>query len=291
MRQLLEAIQRFKINTLYLVPPIIIAMTNNKAVLDKYDLSSVKAIFTGAAPLGAESAENLEKQHPSWTIRQGYGLTETSTVICSTSPHDIWYGSSGSLLPGVQARIVSPQGDDIDVYDQPGELVVKSPSVVLGYLNNERATKETFQDGWMRTGDEAVVRKSVNGHEHIFIVDRIKELIKVKGMQVAPAELEAHLLTHPAVADAAVIPVHDDAAGERPKAFVVKSSQVALEDSDQLLVRDIIKHVKQHKAKHKWLEGGVEFIDVIPKSPSGKILRRLLRDKEKEKRRKSGAKL
>ena len=110
-------------------------------------------------------------------------------------------------------------------------------------------------------------------------------------MQVAPAELEAHLLTHSAVADAAVIPIYDDAAGELPKAFVVKSASIGLEENERMLIRKIQKHVEQHKARHKWLKGGVEFVDVIPKSPSGKILRRMLRDKEKEARRKRGARL
>lgn len=175
-------------------------MAKNKAALEKFDLSSVQSIFTGAAPLGAETAEKLQSQYPSWKIRQGYGkilptvfavlglrlltlpvgLTETSTVICATAFHDILLGSSGSLLPSVQAKIVSIEGAEITGYDQPGELVVKSPSVVLGYLNNSKANKETFQDGWMRTGDEALVRMSPQGNEHIFIVDRIKELIKVK---------------------------------------------------------------------------------------------------------------
>jgi acyl-coenzyme A synthetase/AMP-(fatty) acid ligase len=112
-----------------------------------------------------------------------------------------------------------------------------------------------------------------------------------QGLQVAPAELEAHLLTHPAVADCAVIPIPDDAAGEVPKAYIVKSSSVGIEDNDRMVAREIAKHVEDHKARHKWLKGGVEFIDVIPKSPSGKILRRLLRDKDKEARRKKGAKL
>lgn len=289
--QFLHSIQRFKINSLPLVPPIVILMAKNKAALDKFDLSSVRSIFTGAAPLGAETAEELQTQHPSWKIRQGYGLTETSTVICSTAVHDIFLGSCGSLIPSVQAKIVSIEGTEITGYDQPGELVVKSPSVVLGYLNNPQANEETFQDGWMRTGDEAVVRKSPQGNEHIFIVDRIKELIKVKGLQVAPAELEAHLLTHPAVSDAAVIPVPDEAAGELPKAFIVKSSSVGLEDSDRMLMREIQKHVEEHKARHKWLKGGVQFVDVVPKSPSGKILRRLLRDQDREARRQKGPKL
>lgn len=108
------------------------------------------------------------------------GLTETSTVVCSSPVSDIWFGSSGSLLPSTEARIVTIEGIEITGYDQPGELVVRSPSVVLGYLNNDQANRETFQDGWMRTGDEAVVRKAPSGNEHIWIVDRIKELIKVK---------------------------------------------------------------------------------------------------------------
>jgi len=279
------------------VPPIIIGMAKNPNVCAKFDLSSVKAIFTGAAPLGVETAEDLQKQYPSWSIRQGYGLTETCTVVLSTSASDVWLGSCGSVLPTMKAKLMSPEGKEITGYDQPGELVIQSPSVVLGYLNNDKANLETFiadTDGngrWMRTGDEAVVRKAPSGNEHFFIVDRIKELIKVKGLQVAPAELEAHLLTHPSVADVAVIPVPDDAAGEVPKAFVVKSASVGLEENDRLVAREIAKHVEGHKARHKWLKGGVEFIDVIPKSPSGKILRRLLRDKDKEARRAKGAKL
>lgn len=287
----LETIQRFKINCLYLVPPIIILLTKQKQLCDQFDLSSVDAVFTGAAPLGEETADELSKLYPKWVIRQGYGLTETSTVVCSTIDHDVWFGSSGSLLPGIEVKLVTLEGTEITGYDQPGELLVKSPAVTLGYHNKPDATKETFQDGWMRTGDEAVIKQSPKGYEHIFIVDRIKELIKVKGLQVAPAELEAHLLTHPYVNDCAVIPIPDDRAGEVPKAFVVKSPQVGLEESDRMVARAIEKHVEEHKSRHKWLKGGIEFIDVIPKSPSGKILRRLLRDKEKEKRRSQGAKL
>jgi long-subunit acyl-CoA synthetase (AMP-forming) len=108
------------------------------------------------------------------------GLTETCTVVCSTSPDDIWFGSSGSLLPGIECKIVTVEGVEVTGYDQPGELLVKGPAVVLGYLNNDKANTETFQDGYMRTGDEAVIRKGPSGHEHVFIVDRIKELIKVK---------------------------------------------------------------------------------------------------------------
>lgn len=284
-------------------------MTKNRQLLANYDLSNVKAIITGAAPLGHETAEELNKMYPTWVVRQAYGLTETSTVVCATKPDDVYLGSSGSLLPGFEVKLVTLEGHEITGYDQPGELLVKSPSVVLGYLNNDQANRETFQDGYMRTGDEAVIRKSAKGNEHIFIVDRIKELIKVKvrfaavhvsqhpanflqqGHQVAPAELEAHLLTHPFVNDCAVIQIPDEKAGEVPKAFVVKSPSVGLEEPDRLVARSIQKYVEEHKARYKWLAGGVEFIDVIPKSPSGKILRRLLRDQEKEKRRKAGAKI
>lgn len=292
MKTTLEAITKYRIKTLYLVPPIIILMTKSKPTLDQHDLSSVQAIFTGAAPLGEETSADLQAIFPSWKIRQGYGLTETCTVVCSTIPNDIWFGSCGSLVPSIEARLVTAEGAEVTGYDQPGELWVKSPAVVLGYLNNPAANRETFVDGYMRTGDEAVVRRHpTSGHEHVFITDRIKELIKVNGLQVAPAELEAHILTHPFVNDCVVIAIPSEREGEIPKAFVVKSPNVGLEDSDAMVKRDIAKHVETHKARHKWLKGGVEFIDVVPKSPSGKILRRLLRDREKEKRRAAGAKL
>jgi acyl-CoA synthetase (AMP-forming)/AMP-acid ligase II len=195
-KQCMQAVQDHKIVTLYLVPPIIIMMTKQADVLKQFDLSSVKAIFTGAAPLGEETATELGKQYPSWFIRQGYGLTETCTVVCSSANFDIWFGSSGSLLPSIEARLVTPEGNEITGYDQPGELLVKSPSVVLGYLNNDKANKETFVldgngDRWMCTGDEAVIKKNPkSGNEHIFIVDRIKELIKVKVCAV-----KSHLLS------------------------------------------------------------------------------------------------
>lgn len=161
-------------------------------------------------------------------------------------------------------------------------------------MNNKKATEETFitdeQGYWVKTGDEVKVEKSSNGQEHVWILDRIKELIKVKGHQVAPAELEAALLTHHAVDDCCVIPIPDDRAGERPKAFIVKSRSVGLEDNERMLKRGIQKHIEKTKSDYKWIRE-VEFVDVIPKSPSGKILRRMLRDQEKEKRRKAGAKL
>lgn len=185
-----KAIQDYKITCLYIVPPIIINMIRQQDICKRYDMSSVEGLFTGAAPLGAETADALQKCYPSWKIRQGYGLTETCTVVSSSSPNDIKFGTSGSLLPGTRAKLVSVEGVEITGYDQPGELVVQSKSVVIGYLNNEKANKETFLDDtdgfgkWMRTGDEAIFTKSKNGHDHLTITERIKELIKVKGLQV-----------------------------------------------------------------------------------------------------------
>jgi len=184
MQLLLSSVQNYKINSLYLVPPIIILMAKNKPVLDKFDLSSVRILFTGAAPLGKETADEFAAQYPRWLIRQGYGLTETSTVVSSTSGLDIWFGSSGSLIPGIEARIVDTDGREVTAYDTPGEMWVKGPAVTLGYLHNDKATRETYvtdsMGRWLRTGDEVVVRKAPSGNEHFFVVDRIKELIKVK---------------------------------------------------------------------------------------------------------------
>jgi len=251
-------------------------------------------VLCGAAPMGEETTRDLKRIYPQWTVGQAYGMTETSAVVCDTSEHDVLDRSSGSLISGIVAKVIGLDGEEVTEHDTPGELLVQAPSVVLGYLNDEKATAETFvhhDDGrWIRTGDEVVVTRAPSGNEHIVIVDRIKELIKVGGHQVAPAELEAHLLSHPAVSDTAVIQTPDESAGEVPKAFVVKTPAYAGKPDDQV-TREILKHVEDHKAPYKRLRGGVEFVDVIPKSPSGKILRRLWRDKEREKRKRQGVKL
>ncbi|KAF4965387.1 hypothetical protein FSARC_6801 [Fusarium sarcochroum] len=289
----LGAVSRFKIEQLPIVPPIVIQMLDKREVCRKYDLSSVRFVYTGAAPLGKETVDDLLGLYPKWRLGQGYGMTETATVFIQSSEHDTQVGTTGSLLPAAKAKIVDSEGTEITDYETPGELLIQSPTVSLGYFNNPKATEETFfedKDGrWIRTGDEVLVRMSETGNEHFVVVDRVKELIKVKGHQVAPAELEAHLLTHAAVSDCAVIQVPDARAGEVPKAFVVKSNNVT--QSDEELVRDIQQYVEEHKARYKWLKGGVEFIQAIPKSPTGKILRRKLRDRERERRKTEGAKL
>jgi acyl-CoA synthetase (AMP-forming)/AMP-acid ligase II len=184
LRQLLETIQRFKINFLYLVPPIIIQLLRNQELCAKYDLSSARFIYTGAAPLGAETHREVVKAFPHLNVGQGYGMTETSTVAISTSEHDVVIGTSGSLVPGCRAKVLDEEGKEVTEYGKRGELYIQSPSVTLGYLNNERATAEAYvhddNGRWLRTGDVVVVSKTNQGVEHLSIVDRIKELIKTK---------------------------------------------------------------------------------------------------------------
>lgn len=290
----LASIQRFRIEQLIIVPPIIIRMLQSHDICRRYDLSSVRFVFSGAAPLGQETIQNLLELYPTWTVAQAYGMTESAVVVTSSSEHDVMHRSSGSLIPGFRAKIMDPDGNEILEHDKPGELLVQSPSVVLGYLNNEAATTETFvhhDDGrWLRTGDEVLMTLAPSGYEHLVVVDRLKELIKVKGMQVSPAELESHILAHPAVFDCAVIQTPDERAGEVPKAYVVVSPEFSSRSPEEV-VRLITQHVADHKPSYMWIKGGVKFVAEIPKSPTGKILRRLLRDKEREKRRSEGTRL
>ncbi|KAF5235640.1 hypothetical protein FANTH_11659 [Fusarium anthophilum] len=247
----LAAVSRFKIQQLPIVPPIVIQMLDRRELSRKYDLSSVRFVYTGAAPLGKETVDDLLNLYPKWRLGQGYGMTETATVFIQSSEHDTQVGTTGSLLPAAKARIVDPDGQEITEYEKPGELLIQSPTVSLGYFDNPKATAETFFDDvdgrWIRTGDEVLVRMSEGGNEHFVVVDRVKELIKVKGHQVAPAELESHLLTHPAVSDCAVIQIPDARAGEVPKAFVVKANHGS--QSDEELVKDIQRYVEEHKAR------------------------------------------
>jgi len=249
-----------------------------------YDFSHVRMLFCGAAPLSAALTENIVRLLPNAHIGQGYGMTETSTsvVMCPLSQKVGKLGSIGQLITGVRARVVKEDGT-LARAGEPGELVVKIPSSALRYQNNEKATAETFiGDGWVRTGDKVVIDEN----NDVFIVDRLKEILKVRGFQVAPAELEGHLLEHPDVADTCVVGVPDDYSGEVPLAFVVLSADAAkraLRGSAEVaeIKATILKHVADHKASYKRLAGGVEFIDAIPKNPSGKLLRRVLRDKVK----------
>ena len=236
-------------------------------IRDSYDLTSLELVMSGAAPLGAElTAEASDRID--CEIVQGYGMTELSPVSHMTPPGQYRPGSVGVTVPNSECRIVDPETGQDKGLGEEGELWVRGPMVMAGYLNNPEATAETIDsEGWLHTGDVAVI----DDHEHIYIVDRVKELIKYKGFQVPPAELEAIIISHPSVADVAVIGIPDDEAGEIPKAFVtLKPGMDATQTDIQDYVSDKVATYKQIRM--------VEFIDEIPKSPSGKILRRFLRD-------------
>lgn len=177
-------IAKYRINTLYLVPPIIISMINNLQVMRRFDLTAVRRVWVGAAPLASQITTALLSHYPMWKVTLGYGMTETCVVVTSSTPRDIVLGSSGWLLPGFEALLIDDTGAKITDYNKPGEVLVKSPSVVLGYLNNDTANREAFIDlpegRFIRTGDIGLFRKAPSGNEHLWIIDRLKELIKVK---------------------------------------------------------------------------------------------------------------
>ena len=266
LQQSLELIQQHKITRLFAVPPIVLALAKHPLV-DQYDLSSLKQVFSGAAPLGAEVAQEAAERIDCEVV-QGYGMTEMSPVSHVTRMGDFKPGTCGVTVANTECRIVDNEGGEDQGVGAVGELWVRGPQVMKGYLNNPDATAEAIDsDGWLHTGDVAFIDED----GHMTIVDRVKELIKYKGFQVAPAELEALLLTNPAIADAAVVGVPDDEAGERPRAFIV------LRDGQELSAADVTSFTAEHVATYKVVHD-VVFTDAIPKSASGKILRRLLRD-------------
>ncbi|MGV9710885.1 AMP-binding protein [Gordonia sp. NPDC003424] len=252
----------------HLAPPIVLALATAPEV-DDYDLSTMTKALSGAAPLDAALARRVAER-TGIAVRQGYGMTEagpgTNTVPLDefdTVPID----SIGPLLPHTEARVVDPTTSADVEPGTPGELWIRGPQVMLGYLDLPEATAATLVDGWLRTGDIVVYRDG-----HFFVVDRLKELIKYKGYQVAPAELEGVLLSHPAVIDAAVIGLPDAAAGELPVAYVVLADPA----SAAIDARSVMEWVSARVAPYKKIRK-VEFIDRIPKSASGKILRRELK--------------
>ncbi len=266
--QMLELTQQHRITRLFLVPPIVLALAKHP-IVDDYDLGSITQIFSGAAPLSAELGLAVAKRL-GCDVAQGYGMTEMSPVSHAIADGESRPGSSGTLIPNTEARLVDPTTGHDAAPATEGELWIRGPQVMKGYLANEEATAEALDpDGWLHTGDIA----RIEDDGHTFIVDRLKELIKVKGFQVPPAELEALLTGHDEITDAAVIGVPDDEAGERPKAFIVRKA-------DSTLGADDIKaFVADRVATYKQLSD-VEFVDSIPKSASGKILRRELRARE-----------
>ncbi|WYZ41601.1 hypothetical protein EsH8_V_000496 [Colletotrichum jinshuiense] len=279
--KMLTYIQRYRVTHLVSVPPILVALTKHP-ITAKFDLSSLENVGSGAAPLAADVARQAERilKKDDLIVRQGWGMTEVTCTAMTWDPTRLERSASvGELMPNCQAKLIDENGKEITKEKTRGELWVTGPTVMRGYWRNPKATKETIVtdskgNRWLRTGDIAYIEEYKTGGL-FFIVDRMKELIKVKGNQVAPAELEALLLERKDIADAAVIGVTINGE-EFPRAYIVRSP------GTNASAEEIAKWLEQRVSKHKRLRGGVTFTDVIPKNPSGKILRKILREKAKQ---------
>jgi 4-coumarate--CoA ligase len=264
-------VQSHKITFAYVVPPVIL-MLGKSPVVENYDLSTIRMMNSGAAPLTRDIVDAV------WNrlkipIKQGYGLSETSPTT-HTQPWETWrtkIGSVGRLLPNQTTKYMNDEGKEVAA-GETGELWIKGPNVFMGYLNNEEGTKNALtDDGYFKTGDVGYQDEDGN----FYITDRIKELIKYKGFQVPPAELEGLLIGHPDIEDVAVIGIQDYERGtEVPRAYVVPRKGL---EAGKGLESKIMKWLEGKVASHKRLRGGVKFVDEVPKSASGKILRRVLK--------------
>ena len=273
MEVFLTLLSQHRVTFLYTVPPVALGLTQHPGIAN-YDLSALRVSLIGAAPLSADLQGRLQEVM-GFPIIQGYGLTETAPItnVDFMEPEQSKHGSVGPGMADTEQKVVDlDRGIETVPPGEVGELLIRGPQVMRGYFNNPEATREAItEDGWLHTGD--IVRMDPDGY--VWILDRKKELIKYKGFQVPPAELEGLLLEHPAVADVAVIGKADLESGEIPKAFVVRKqgTDVSGEDLMSFVAGKIatFKHVRE-----------VEFVDSIPKNPSGKILRRVLVERERE---------
>ncbi|XP_042519997.1 4-coumarate--CoA ligase 2-like [Macadamia integrifolia] len=269
---LMELIQKCKVTVLPLAPPAILAISRS-TVVGNYDYSSVRMVISGAAPIGKDLEDAFISKFPNAKFGQGYGMTEAGPVTMCLSfakkPFNTKPGSCGTVIRNADLKIIDPKTGYSLSRNQPGEICIKGNQIMKGYINDPEGTKRTIdKQGWLHTGDIGYVDED----DEIFIVDRLKELIKYKGFQVAPAELEAILVAHPKISDAAVAPMKDEVAGEVPVAFVVISNGIEVtEDEIKEYVSKQVVHYKRIKR--------VFFVHAIPKAPSGKILRKDLRAK------------
>jgi acyl-CoA synthetase (AMP-forming)/AMP-acid ligase II len=263
----LQTVERYRATVLHVVPPIVLALAKSPGV-DRRAFSSIRKLFSGAAPLGADVIRQCAARVGCF-VQQGYGMTEASPATHTTPEQSPLAkpGSVGTPVANTECRVVNPMtGNDVEP-GEDGELWIRGPQIMRGYLNRPDETRAMLDaEGWLHTGDVG----HADEEGHFFIVDRLKELIKYKGMQIAPAELESVLLSHPAVADAAVVPQKDEDAGEIPHAFVVLKAPATAEE----LMTFVAGRVAPYKKIRR-----LAFTDAIPKSPSGKILRRVLRDR------------
>ncbi|KAF9663250.1 hypothetical protein SADUNF_Sadunf17G0018800 [Salix dunnii] len=268
LKNMLRAVEKFRVNELAVAPPVVVTMTKSD-LTDGYDLRSLETVGCGGAPLGKDVMKVFTDRFPTADLWQGYGLTESTGVLSrSNDPEESrHWGSVGRLAAACEAKIVDADTGDALPPGKQGELWVRGPIIMKGYTGDPGATSTTLDpDGWLRTGDLCYI----DDEGFVFVVDRLKELIKYKGYQVAPAELEQLLQSHPEIADAAVMPYPDEDAGQVPMAFVVKQPQSRINE------RGVMDFVAKQVAPFKKVRR-VEFVSAIPKSPAGKILRKELR--------------
>ncbi|PKA54595.1 4-coumarate--CoA ligase-like 5 [Apostasia shenzhenica] len=264
---MLRAVERFRVNHILVSPPVVVAMLKSDEARRR-DLSSLKTLGCGGAPLRREVIERFVARFPTVQIIQGYGMTETSAATTMTSglEESDMFGSVGRISVNLQARIVEPGSGESLPPGCLGELWLRGPTIMKGYIGDDEATTSTLDtEGWLKTGDLCYF----NEDGFLFIVDRLKELIKYKAYQVPPVELEHILHSHPEIVDAAVIPYPDEAAGQIPMAYVTRRPGSTI--SSKAVMDFVAKQVSPYKKIRR-----VEFIDAIPKTPAGKILRREL---------------
>ncbi|XP_058449941.1 uncharacterized protein LOC131429669 [Malaya genurostris] len=263
----LSCIEHYQCTLVFVVPPLVVFLAKHPLV-DSYDLSSIHTLLCGAAPLSKETEDLVKQRLNVQYVRQGYGMSETTLATLIQNGDDHKSGSVGKVQVGTFAKVIDLVTGKTLGPNQHGELCFKGSQIMKGYVGNEKATGETIdKDGWLHSGDVGYFDEDLE----FFIVDRLKELIKYKGYQVPPAELEAILLTNPKVKDAAVVGLPDDMVGELPLAFVVKQDNVSIDEEE------IKNYVAARTSPAKRLHGGVRFVEAIPKNQSGKILRKDLR--------------
>ncbi|KAJ1260187.1 hypothetical protein BS78_10G213300 [Paspalum vaginatum] len=268
---LVELVRAHAVTVAPIVPPIVVEIAKSPRV-GAEDLASIRMVMSGAAPMGKDLQDAFMAKIPNAVLGQGYGMTEAGPVLAmclafAKEPFQVKSGSCGTVVRNAELKIVDPDTGAALGRNQPGEICIRGDQIMKGYLNDPEATKNTIdKDGWLHTGDIGYV----DDDDEIFIVDRLKEIIKYKGFQVPPAELEALLITHPEIKDAAVVSMKDELAGEVPVAFIIRTegSEISENEIKQFVAKEVVFYKRINR---------VFFTDSIPKNPSGKILRKDLR--------------